>query len=82
MPGRRVGGVDGFERVGAVGDRGAVDQADEFGEDVEFEFELDAVEEALEGFLEELVVQELEDDDDDLDHSQHSKVFKQWLHLA
>ena len=58
-------GVDGVEGHGAGGGV-AVHEVDELGKDVEFEAQFDAVHEAFDGFLVELVVFVLEDYEGDL----------------
>lgn len=54
-------GIDGFQRHGPVLDRGAVDEINQLGQDVHFEFQLDAVKQNLEAFLVQLHVPELHD---------------------
>lgn len=71
--------VDGFERHGAILDGGTVHQIDEFGENVHFEFQLDAVEQDLEAFLVQLHVAELHDQQRDI-HANDDDVDGQ--HLA
>ena len=58
--------VDDVQSHGSRGGAAAVHEVDEFGQDVEFEFQLDAVDEDFDGFLIELEVHELEHNDADL----------------